>query len=48
LDEDKADDEQDNGLTDEWSKVERKELIAHAWDDFLIQNEHPACPSLAL
>jgi hypothetical protein len=27
LDEDKADDEQDNGLTDEWSKVERKELM---------------------
>ena len=47
LDETIAGDDQTGGLTDAWNSIERKELVAYAWDDFLIQNEDPACCSLA-
>lgn len=46
LDEDKADNEKGNGLTDTWNRIERKELVAYAWDDFLTSNEDQACSSL--
>jgi amidase len=40
------DDEEHSGLRDAWDKIERKELVAYAWDDFLKQNKDPAYPSL--
>ena len=47
VDEDSTDKQGDSGLTETWNKFERKELVAYAWDDFLLQNQDPACPSLA-
>ncbi|CZR62154.1 related to Asp-tRNAAsn/Glu-tRNAGln amidotransferase A subunit and related amidases [Phialocephala subalpina] len=35
-----------DGITDEWNLIERRELVAYAWDDFLRQNGDPACRSL--
>ncbi|KAG4438500.1 hypothetical protein IFR05_006023 [Cadophora sp. M221] len=36
-----------DGLTPEWNLMERRELVAYAWDDFLLQNGDPACPNLS-
>ncbi|KAH6673874.1 amidase signature domain-containing protein [Halenospora varia] len=36
-----------DGITEEWNSIERRELVAYAWDDFLIQNGDLACPSLS-
>ncbi|KAK9364995.1 amidase signature domain-containing protein [Lipomyces kononenkoae] len=34
------------GLPSDWSNLERGKIIAYAWDDFLITNKDPTCPSL--
>jgi amidase len=39
--------EPNDGLTKAWNIIERRELVAYAWDDFLTQNNDPAVPSLA-
>jgi amidase len=36
-----------DGITEEWNSIERRELVAYAWDDFLRQNGDPAYPSLS-
>ncbi|PMD47429.1 amidase signature enzyme [Hyaloscypha variabilis F] len=36
-----------HGITKEWNSIERGELVAYAWDDFLRQNADPAYPSLS-
>lgn len=36
------------GTTKEWNRMERRELIAYGWDDFLIQNGDPAYPYLSV
>ncbi len=47
LKEDRESGMKDDGLTEAWNAVERCELVAYAWDDFLTQNQDPNCPSLA-
>lgn len=36
-----------DGLTKTWNAIERRELLAYAWDDFLRNNNHPSLKSLA-
>ncbi|KAG9234311.1 amidase signature domain-containing protein [Amylocarpus encephaloides] len=36
-----------DGITKEWNLMERRELVAYAWDDFLLDNGDPSCPSLS-
>lgn len=37
----------EDGLTKAWSTIERSQLVAYAWDDFLRNNNHHSCISLA-
>ncbi|KAH9203612.1 amidase signature domain-containing protein [Leptodontidium sp. 2 PMI_412] len=43
----KGNQEPKDGITPEWNLMERRELVAYAWDDFLLQNNDPGCPNLS-